>query len=162
MQHSGAKNFYEILGVSQNANQTALRRAYRRLCKKYHPDKNPADQLSFQEISLAYRILSDAEQRRDYDDKLYSNIQMIQLRDLVVSTIGLKLHCGREECNKKRAQHGQFFRIPTSYNFNQKMSPTPSRIKIDRCLNCDGTGVMKRKKQGKVTCRHCRGSGRLS
>src|SRR5215212_1390567 len=64
------RDYYEVLGVSQNATEQEIKSAYRRLAVKFHPDKNPGDaaaEESFKEAAEAYSILSDAEQRRRYD-----------------------------------------------------------------------------------------------
>jgi DnaJ-class molecular chaperone len=65
------KDFYSILGVSRTANESELKKAYRKLAMKWHPDKNPtnveAAQAKFQEISEAYAVLSDSQKRRIYD-----------------------------------------------------------------------------------------------
>ncbi len=65
-----AKNPYKILGVSKNASESEIKKAYRQLAKKYHPDKNPGDKKAaekFKEISAAYTLLSDKELRARYD-----------------------------------------------------------------------------------------------
>lgn len=64
------RDYYEVLGVDRNANDAALKKAYRALAKKYHPDMNPGDkeaEKKFKEASEAYAVLSDAEKRRQYD-----------------------------------------------------------------------------------------------
>ena len=63
-------DYYEVLGVDRNADDAALKKAYRVLAKKYHPDMNPGDaeaEKKFKEASEAYAVLSDAEKRRQYD-----------------------------------------------------------------------------------------------
>ena len=65
------RDFYDVLGVSKNANTAELKSAYRKLAVKYHPDKNPGDKASedkFKEAGEAYGILSDAEKKQNYDN----------------------------------------------------------------------------------------------
>ena len=64
------RDYYEVLGVSKDADDATIKKAYRQLAKKYHPDMNPGDkeaEIKFKEASEAYAILSDAEKRRQYD-----------------------------------------------------------------------------------------------
>lgn len=64
------RDYYEVLGVSRDADDAAIKKAYRQLAKKYHPDTNPGDkeaEAKFKEASEAYAVLSDAEKRRQYD-----------------------------------------------------------------------------------------------
>ena len=65
-----AKDFYQILGVPKDADPGAIKKAYRKLARKYHPDTNPDDATAeerFKEISEAYRVISDPEKRKQYD-----------------------------------------------------------------------------------------------
>ena len=64
------RDYYEVLGVSKDADEAAIKKAYRALAKKYHPDMNPGDkeaEKKFKEASEAYAVLSDADKRRQYD-----------------------------------------------------------------------------------------------
>ena len=64
------RDYYEVLGVSKDADEDTLKKAYRKLAKQYHPDMNPGDkeaEKKFKEASEAYAVLSDAEKRRQYD-----------------------------------------------------------------------------------------------
>ena len=64
-----ARDFYEVLGVKKNADQSEIQRAYRKLARQHHPDvnKDPSAEARFKEISEAYDVLSDPEQRKRYD-----------------------------------------------------------------------------------------------
>src|SRR6187549_1244310 len=65
------KDFYAVLGVPSSATQDEIKKQYRRLAAKHHPDKNPNDAKSaerFKEISEAYTVLGDAEKRKQYDE----------------------------------------------------------------------------------------------
>ena len=64
------RDYYEVLGVSKDADEATLKKAYRQVAKKYHPDMNPGDaeaEKKFKEASEAYAVLSDPEKRRQYD-----------------------------------------------------------------------------------------------
>ena len=64
------RDYYEVLGVDKNASEAEIKRAYRKVAKKYHPDMNPGDkeaEAKFKEASEAYAVLSDADKRRQYD-----------------------------------------------------------------------------------------------
>lgn len=62
------KNYYEILGVSKEATAEEIKKSYRKLSLKYHPDKNPKGEEKFKEISEAYTVLGDEQKRKDYDN----------------------------------------------------------------------------------------------
>jgi len=64
------RDYYEVLGVDKNADDAAIKKAYRALARKYHPDQNPGDkeaEAKFKEASEAYAVLSDEEKRKKYD-----------------------------------------------------------------------------------------------
>ena len=64
------QNYYEVLGVERGASQDEIKKAYRRLAMKYHPDRNPGDKAAeakFKEVGEAYAVLSDEQKRAAYD-----------------------------------------------------------------------------------------------
>ena len=64
------KDYYEVLGVEKNADEATIKKAYRSLAKKYHPDMNPGDkeaEMKFKEVNEAYDVLSDSDKRAKYD-----------------------------------------------------------------------------------------------
>lgn len=64
-----SNNYYDVLGVSKNATQDDIKKSYRELCKKYHPDRTGGDDTKIKEINEAYAILGDEQKRREYDQK---------------------------------------------------------------------------------------------
>ena len=67
------RDYYEVLGVEKGADQKEIKKAYRRLAQKFHPDRNPDDNTAaekFREVSEAYEVLSDREKRKLYDETL--------------------------------------------------------------------------------------------
>jgi len=70
---TNVKDYYQLLGLSADASEAQVRRAYRKLARKYHPDLNPGNKVAedkFKEISEAYTVLSDADSRRQYDESV--------------------------------------------------------------------------------------------
>ena len=66
----GKRDYYEVLGINRNADEKEIKRAYRKLAKKYHPDTNPGDKLAeqkFKEVTEAYNVLGDAKKKNLYD-----------------------------------------------------------------------------------------------
>jgi len=80
------KDYYKILGVNKNASDKEIKKAYRELSKKYHPDVNPQGETKFKEVTEAYEILSDENKRKDYDNpnpfSRFGGAQDADLRDI--------------------------------------------------------------------------------
>ena len=71
------RDYYEVLGVDKNADEAAIKRAYRTLAKKYHPDMNPGDkeaERKFKEVNEAYAVLSDPDKKAKYDQYGFAGI----------------------------------------------------------------------------------------
>jgi len=62
------RNYYEILEIDKNATLEEIKKTYRKLALKYHPDKNPNGEEKFKKIAEAYAVLSDSERRKNYDN----------------------------------------------------------------------------------------------
>ena len=72
------RDYYEVLGVDRGADEATIKKAYRQLAKKYHPDANPGDkeaEAKFKEASEAYAVLSDSEKRRQYDQFGHADVE---------------------------------------------------------------------------------------
>ena len=71
-----SKNYYDVLGVSKTATQNEIKKAYRELCKKYHPDKHGGDDTKIKEINEAYSVIGDEQKRKEYDAQSSSRINL--------------------------------------------------------------------------------------
>ena len=83
-------DYYEVLGVDKNADDAAIKKAYRALAKKYHPDMNPGDaeaEKKFKEASEAYAILSDPEKKRQYDQFGHAALTLTALISVIYLAI---------------------------------------------------------------------------
>jgi len=170
---SAKKDYYELLGVSRNASEEEIKKAYRKLALQYHPDRNPGDKQSeekFKEVSEAYQILSDAEKRAKYDQYGHA-----AFGDGSPFPGGFDFTAGFEdvfgdifgEFFGGGARHGRGRGDDLRYNltlkFEEAVSGTEKKIKIPRhgpCETCHGSGA----KAGTApqTCPTCRGRGQVS
>ena len=84
------RDYYEVLGVSKDADEDTLKKAYRKLAKKYHPDANPGDkeaEAKFKEASEAYSVLSDPQKRQQYDQ--FGHAALISMAEIWEISLGI-------------------------------------------------------------------------
>jgi molecular chaperone DnaJ len=168
------KDYYEILGISRNATDDDIKKAYRRLALKYHPDRNPGDKTAeerFKEINEAYACLSDPQKRANYDrfgtaegvgadfgfggfgdfTSSFSDI----FGDIFSDFFGD--FTGRQ---RRRPTKGQDLRYDLEVTLEEAVFGTQKKLSIPRwetCHVCDGTGSMPGK--GPAVCPTCKGAG---
>ncbi|MDQ7038021.1 MAG: J domain-containing protein [Aquificota bacterium] len=160
---SSIKDYYRILGVDRNATTEEIKRAYRRLARLYHPDRNPdpSAEEKFKEINEAYHVLSDEERRREYDRILKSGDEnkfkdfLEYIQEFVESIIRGE----REKAKKPR--RGQDIRLKLYLSLEEAAFGGEKEIEYDRwtdCPDCEGRGVKGEAQT--VVCHACNGKGR--
>lgn len=168
------KDYYEILGVSQNADIKEIKSAYRRLAFQYHPDRNPGDKEAeerFKEASEAYEVLSDPQKRELYDRygseglkgsgfHHYSDIEDIfsNFSDIFEDFFGFSTGRGR-----RHSTRGADISRKLDISLREAAEGIEKEVEIERlsiCSNCNGTGA----KPGThpETCPVCQGRGQVS
>jgi molecular chaperone DnaJ len=167
------RDYYEVLGVAQNAPEQEIKSAYRKLALKYHPDKNPNDKNAeerFKEAAEAYSILSDPEKRSRYDRFGHSGLQggfsgfdpatFGDFGDILGEFFGFgDIFGGRRRGGPER---GADLRYDLKISFREAAFGLKTKIKIprqDTCAACDGRGTPKGKNP--VSCPVCHGSGQV-
>jgi molecular chaperone DnaJ len=159
---------YELLGVSQDATEQEIQRAYRKLALKYHPDKNPDDAQAaekFKQVAEAYEILSDEEKRKAYDTQGMSGVEDTGFAGFA-SEEDIFRHFGDlfgSRLHPRRAgpQRGHDLRFRMSVPFEEAALGAEREITIPiatACSVCGGSGMSSRGGAGGV-CSDCRGSG---
>ena len=156
------RDYYEVLGVSKNADATEIKKAYRKLALKYHPDKNPGDKEAeekFKEAAEAYDVLSNEEKRRRYD----------QFGHAGVGGAGQGGFGGGMSMDDIFSQFGDIFGSFGNFGgfggFSSGRSArrvnrgTNLRVKVKMNLQEIATGIEKKIKVKKyVACQHCNGT----
>jgi molecular chaperone DnaJ len=166
------KDYYSILGVDKNATKADLKKAYRQLCLKYHPDKNkePDAEEKFKEISEAYHVLSDDELRQRYDTYGTVDEQMTGFNpeDMFRSFFdedwgfggfgGFRGFRQQQQQQVKRGSNKNVaIRVTLSEIFNNSVKTVTYNV-LRHCPTCNGTGS----KTGKKTqCSYCNGTGNI-
>lgn len=172
-----AKNYYEILGVSKTASDDEIKKAYRGLAKKYHPDLNPGDNAAaekLKEVNEAYEVLSDKQKRSNYDNFGDPNGQSFSgfgggggfsgfggFEDILSGMFGGAFGGGRQ--TRSSAVDGADIQVKMDLEFDEAAFGVKKNINLNRTETCDackGTGAKNGSEY--VTCTHCNGSGRVS
>ncbi len=174
------KDCYEILGVSKNATDEEIKRAFRKLAKQYHPDinKEPGAEEKFKEIGEAYAILSDPAKRRQYDQFGHaafqngggggaSGFQGFDMGDINLDDILSDLFGGGfggfsgfgRRSSRSTSQRGSDIRVVLNLTFEEAVFGCEKDVKLNlttECSKCKGKGGF-----GEKTCRTCGGAGKV-
>lgn len=172
------RDFYEVLGVDKSVSEDDLKKAYRKLAKKYHPDLNPGDkeaEQKFKEVNEAYEVLSDKEKRERYDrfghagvDPSYgagaaggyggySTVDFGDIGDIFGSFFG-----GGSPRRRSNAVHGNDINVRLTIDFKEAVfgcSKTVTFTRNEVCSDCNGSGAAKG--TSPQTCPTCNGQGRV-
>ncbi len=175
------RDYYEVLGVSKDADDATLKKAYRQVAKKYHPDMNPGDaeaEKKFKEASEAYAVLSDPEKRRQYDQFGHAAFEGgaggaggfggfdfggADFSDIFGDIFGdLFGGSGRRGRGGQGPMKGMNIRKSVRITFEEAVFGCEKEIEVvlkDPCPKCSGTGA----KQGTSpeTCSKCGGKGQV-
>lgn len=173
------RDYYEVLGVSKTASEDEIKKAYRSLAKKYHPDMNPGDkeaEVKFKEVNEAYAVLSDSEKRSKYDRFGHDAFDPsagggggfggfggmdFDFGDIFSSFFGGGGGGGRSRANMPIEGDDVATRIAIEFNdaaFGCKKEVNFARI--ESCPDCKGSGAEKGTTP--ETCGECHGTGRVT
>lgn len=172
------RDYYEVLGLSRDATETDIKKAYRTLAKKYHPDHNNGDssaETSFKEVNEAYNVLSDQKKRAQYDRfghdatgangfggfEGFSDFNFGGVSDIFETFFGHGFS-GSNSQKRNGPRKGADLRNAVEISFEEAAFGTEKEIYLSRtgeCASCRGNGT----KQGTVpeTCPECKGTGEI-
>lgn len=171
------RDYYEVLGVSKTAGDDEIKKAYRQLAKKYHPDANPGDkeaEVKFKEASEAYAVLSDAEKRRQYDQFGHSafdggaggaggfDFTNMDMSDIFGDIFGDLFGGGRSRRASNGPMKGPNVRAGVRITFEEAVTGTDKELDVnlkEECTTCNGTGA--KPGTNTETCKKCGGKGQV-
>lgn len=172
------RDYYEVLGVDRDADDAALKKAYRVLAKKYHPDINPGDkdaEAKFKEASEAYAVLSDPEKRRQYDQFGHAafdgsgggtaggfNFDFGDMGDIFGDMFGDLFGGSRSRRPNNGPQRGSNIRTSVRVTFEEAVFGCEKEIDLtlkEECETCHGTGA--KPGTSPITCSKCGGKGQI-
>ena len=173
------RDYYEVLGVSKSATDAEIKKAYRQLAKKYHPDANPGDkeaEIKFKEASEAYAVLSDADKRRQYDQFGHAafeggaggagaggfDFNGMDMGDIFGDIFGDLFGGGRSRRANNGPMKGANVRTSIRITFEEACFGVDKELELnlkEECETCHGTGA----KAGTApeTCPKCHGKGQV-
>ncbi|MCS7028987.1 MAG: molecular chaperone DnaJ [Bacteroidia bacterium] len=170
------RDYYEVLGVSRNATEEEIKKAYRKKAIQYHPDNNPGDKTAeekFKEATEAYEVLSNKEKRAMYDRYGHqgvsgstTNFHDFDTSDIfshfsdIFSGTGFESFFGGTS-QKKKVNRGSDLRVRVKLTLEEIASGVEKKIKVTKfvpCSACRGTGA---KNSSYYTCPTCKGTGEI-
>ena len=174
------RDYYEVLGVDRNADDATLKKAYRQLAKKYHPDMNPGDkeaEAKFKEATEAYGVLSDPDKRRQYDQFGHAAFEngggggaggfggfdfSGDMGDIFGDIFGDLFGGGSRRRANNGPMKGANLRAAVNIMFQEAITGCDKELEItlkDPCKKCGGTGA--KPGTSPETCKKCNGSGQV-
>lgn len=171
------RDYYEVLGVDKNADEAALKKAYRALAKKYHPDMNPGDveaEKKFKEASEAYAVLSDPEKKRQYDQFGHAafdggaggaggfDFSGADFSDIFGDIFGDFFGGGRRSGRNSGPMKGANLRTSIRITFEEAVFGCEKEIELtvkEQCKTCNGNGA--KPGTSPETCSKCGGKGQV-
>lgn len=175
------RDYYEVLGVDKNASETEIKRAYRKVAKKYHPDMNPGDKEAeekFKEAAEAYEVLSDPEKKSKYDQFGHAAFEQGaggaggfggfdfggDMGDIFGDIFGDFFGGGRSAYGRSSngPMRGANLRTGVRITFEEAIFGCEKEIELtlkDECPKCHGTGA--KPGTSPVTCPKCNGKGKI-
>ncbi len=158
------KEYYEILGVSEDASQEEIKKAYRKKAKKYHPDANSdsADEEKFKKINKAYDVLSDEEKRRKYDRFGEAGVNANaghgggfgSFQEIFEQIFGGGM-------GGRRSERGQHMKIPVTVTLEEAYQGVEKTFKVERQKQCDACNGSGGEGGSTTACSTCGGRGRV-